>query len=221
VKCPYSTPIALEFLLTIFRDTGISRGSLLENSPQWVEGNSKPDGSLLNPEDLIKYPCADWQKDGHNIPVSIAGNLNKYDLASEKILNSARTWAAENLTLDKVASNDWLFMAYKPFDYYMNIENCDNIEKYQEATMVNINTCALGHEKKGELNKLFPLFQFVDGPNSEITDYLDINLLDRILDFLENSQRNDGGWDDEHGLKYWQPYFSTVILLALKRFGRV
>jgi len=37
----------------------------------------------------------------------------------------------------------------------------------------------------------------------------------RILDYLEESQREDGGWGDEHGLTYWHPYFSTIILLAL------
>jgi hypothetical protein len=85
----------------------------------------------------------------------------------------------------------------------------------------NIYACALGHEKQGEMNKLFPFFQFAAGPESPVARDAPHGLVDRLLDHLGSSQREDGGWDDEHGLVYWQPYFSTVILLALKRFGRV
>jgi hypothetical protein len=73
----------------------------------------------------------------------------------------------------------------------------------------------------GEMNKLFPFFQFANGPDSIVARNAPTGLVDHILDYLEGSQRDDGGWDDEHGLLYWQPYFSTIILLALKRFRRI
>ena len=122
--------------------------------------------------------------------------------------------------LDAIAENEWLFMAYRAFDYYMNTEDADNIDGLREATVENIDACALRHEKNGQHNKLFPLFQFVTGPDSNLIQRLSDRLVDRVLDYLETAQRDDGGWDDEHGLKHWQPYFSTVILLALRRFGR-
>ena len=223
IKCPSSTPLALEFLLTVMRDTGIAPGTILDKTSQWVEQNANSDGCLQDSPDLKKYPLADWHPDGHGCPLSIAGNLNKFGLATEKILSSAHVWALSQpqLTLDGIRKNDWLFMAYTAFDYFMNTDDADDIEDLRKATIANIDTCALGHEKKGEFNKLFPLFQFVNGPESDLIQGMSEGLIGRILDYLEKSQRDDGGWEDEHGLKYWQPYFSTVILLALKRFGRI
>jgi hypothetical protein len=130
-------------------------------------------------------------------------------------------WVQANLGLERIRANDWLFMAYHAFDYYMNEADFPSVETYQAAVLENIYACALAHEKKGEMNKLFPIFQFASGPDSLVAQEAPAGLVDRILDHLQESQRDDGGWDDEHGLTYWQPYFSTVILLALKRFGRL
>jgi hypothetical protein len=112
-------------------------------------------------------------------------------------------------------------MAYHAHDYFLNEDGFPELEKYQSAALENIYACALGHEEQGEMHKLFPLFQFVTGPDTRVAQEAPPGLIDRILDYLETSQRDDGGWDDEHGLPYWQPYFSTVILLALKRFDRL
>jgi hypothetical protein len=112
-------------------------------------------------------------------------------------------------------------MAYHPFDYFFNEDEFPEVEKYQEATLDNIYQTALAHENKGETHKLFPFFQFATSPDSVVARNAPEGLIGRILDVLEESQREDGGWEDEHGLAYWQPYFSTIILLALKRFGRI
>ena len=144
IKCPSSHPLALEFLLFIFRDTGINPGSLLENTGRWVDENSDPDGGIKNPTDLLKYPCADWQKDDcPRYPISIVGNLNKHGMASKKTLESSKKSAKAHSTLDAISRNDWLFMAYYSFDYYMNIEDFDDVEKYREAVGVNINILVL------------------------------------------------------------------------------
>ena len=130
-------------------------------------------------------------------------------------------WVNLNLDLEKIQTNNWLFMVYHAFDYFLNEDQYPESMKFQEAVLQNIYQTAMAHEDKGELNKLFPFFQFATGPESIVAQNAPDGLIDRILDHLETSQREDGGWDDEHGLPYWQPYFSTIILLALKRFGRV
>jgi hypothetical protein len=75
-------------------------------------------------------------------------------------------------------------------------------------------------EKIGE-KQYFSFFQFATSPESEVAKAVRPELLDKFLDYLANAQREDGGWDDQHGLTYWQPYFSTVVLLTLKRFNRI
>jgi len=221
IKSPLSNPLMLEFLLTLIRDTGIPLGTLLQNTPEWVEKIQKPDGTLGNPPELLDYPHAQWWQEGQYMPDSITGNLIKHDLCLPTVQEKTKSWVLENLPLDKISSNNWLFMAYHAYDYYFNVKDFPDLEKYQAATLENIYKCTLGHEEQGEMNKLFPFFQFAGGPESLVVKEAPGGMVDQILDHLESSQREDGGWDDEHSLVYWQSYFSTVILLALKRFGRL
>jgi hypothetical protein len=221
IKAPMSNPLMLEFLLSVMRDTGLPPGSLLEGTPQWLASIQKEDGSLSNPPGLEEYPKAQWWEEGQTIPDSITGNLLKQNLCPEKVRDQTRDWVVKNVSLDSIRENNWLYMAYHPYDYFMNEDQFPALENYRETTLENIYQTALNHEKKGEHHKLFPFFQFADGPDSLLAREAPGGLVGRILDYLQESQREDGGWDDEHGLPYWQPYFSTVILLALKRFGRI
>lgn len=221
IKTPASNPLMLEFLLSINRDTGLPLGKLLDGTPEWVERVQNPDGSLSNPPNLPDYPRAQWWEEGQTAPDSITGNLIRLGLCPDTVREKTKGWVQKNLGLNDIRENNWLFMAYHAHDYFFNEETFPEIDLYQEATLENIYQTALMHEEQGETHKLFPFFQFAAGRESVVAQNAPDGLLDRILDHLENSQREDGGWDDEHNLDYWQPYFSTVILLALKRFGRV
>ncbi len=221
IKSPLSNPLMLEFLLSVIRDTGMPAGTLLDNTPEWLESVQNPDGSLGNPPGLLDYPHAQWWEEGQNKPDSITGSLIKLKLCPPSVQEKTRNWVIENLTLEKISGNNWLFMAYHTYDYFFNVVDFPELDRYQTATLDNIYACALGHEEQGEMNKLFPFFQFASGPESVAAKNAPTGLVDRILDHLGSSQREDGGWDDEHGLVYWQSYFSTVVLLALKRFGRI
>jgi hypothetical protein len=221
IKAPLSNPLMLEFLLSVIRDTDLPSGNLLDGTPEWLESIQNPDGSLVNPPGLLDYPHAQWWPEGQTIPASTTGNLIKHDLCPFKVRERTMAWVQVNLTLDKIQANNWLFMAYHAFDYFFNEDQFLGLEEYRDAVLKNIYKTTLAHEEQGELNKLFPFFHFASGPDSAVALHAPDGLVNRILDHLENSQREDGGWDDEHGLPYWQPYYSTVILLALKRFGRV
>jgi hypothetical protein len=45
------------------------------------------------------------------------------------------------------------------------------------------------------------------------------DLLNELLNVLETSQREDGGWNDEHGLKHWQAYHTIFTLSVLRNYG--
>jgi hypothetical protein len=221
IKSPLSNPLMLEFLLAVMRDTDLPPGDLLEGTPEWLESIQASDGTLTNPTDLMQYPRAQWWQEGQTIPASITGNLIKLGICPSGVRDKTRGWVQKNLDLDAVRKNNWLFMAYHAYDYFYNEEDYPHIDELREATLDNIYTTALAHEEQGELHKLFPFFQFANGPDTFVAKNAPHGLIDRILNHFEKSQREDGGWDDEHGLAYWQPYFSTIILLALHRFGRV
>ncbi|MCK5793419.1 MAG: hypothetical protein KAH12_01850 [Anaerolineales bacterium] len=221
IKAPMSNPLMLEFLLTIMRDTGLPPGSLLEGTPDWVEKIQNDDGSLQNPPGLGDYPRAQWWGEGQDKPGSITGNFLKLKICPPVVRQKTRAWAQENHTLESIQSNNWLFMAYHSFDYFFNEDDFPGLEDIRESVLKNIYSTALAHADQGEMNKLFPFFQFATGPESFVAREAPEGLVDRLLDHLESSQREDGGWEDEHGLPYWQPYFSSVVLLALKRFGRI
>ena len=221
IKAPMSNPLMLEFLLTVLRDTGLPPGSLLEGTPDWVEKIQNDDGSLQNPPGLGDYPRAQWWGEGQDKPDSITGNFLKLKMCPLAVRQKTREWVQENHNLESIQSNNWLFMAYHSFDYFFNEDDFPGLEDIRESVLKNIYSTALAHADQGEMNKLFPFFQFATGPESFVAREAPEGLVDRLLDHLESSQREDGGWDDEHGLPYWQPYFSTVVLLALKRFGRI
>jgi hypothetical protein len=44
-------------------------------------------------------------------------------------------------------------------------------------------------------------------------------MINNFLDYLRESQQDDGHWDDEHGLPHWYPYATITTLLTLRRFG--
>jgi len=55
-----------------------------------------------------------------------------------------------------------------------------------------------------------------------LRDYLfDQAPFERVHQTLLCYKNADGGWDYEHGLSYWQPYFSTIVLLALRNYNRL
>ena len=222
IKCPLSNPLQLEFLLAIMRDTGISPGDLLDGTPEWIKKNLNEDGTLKNPHSLLDYPYAPWwSTGGQTLPDSITGNLIRFGHCPSTIANSTKDWVLQNLTPEKIRKNEWLFMAYHAHDYFMNVGDFANLEEHRQAAVDNIVQCALHHEQQREMNKLTALFMFAPIPATAVAKALPTGLIDRILDDVTSSQREDGGWDDEHGLAYWQPYFSTLALLALKNYNRL
>ncbi|GIK66964.1 MAG: hypothetical protein BroJett018_47580 [Chloroflexota bacterium] len=219
LKCPDSNPLQIEYLLSILRDTGLPPGQVFDGTVAWLEHNREPDGSLKNPATLKKYPLAPWWAEwgGQSTPDSITGNLLKHSLCSPSLAASTQQWVLENLTLEKIRANEWLFMAYHAHDYFMNVTDFPNLTELRQATIENIITCAEAAPEK----QYFVLFQFAPTPDAPIASHLPEALVKRNLDYLMEAQRDDGGWDDEHGLRHWQPYMSMVALCALKNWGRL
>src|SRR5262245_23142932 len=119
VRCPDSHPLALEFLLGALTQTGVPVGTLLDGTAAWLERQRQPDGSLKNPAALLDYPHAGWwDGGGQNMPDSIVGNLTKLGCASDSLRQTTAAWVRDNLTVEKIRANEWLFMAYHAYDYF-------------------------------------------------------------------------------------------------------
>ncbi|MCA1032602.1 hypothetical protein LCL95_16435 [Bacillus timonensis] len=218
IQCPSSNPLALEFLLAVIRDTDIPVGNLLEGTVEWLEQNRKEDGSLKNPNDLLEYPHAPWWGEGgQTAPDSIVGNLMKHGLCSESLAASTANWVKTHLTEEKIKEVDWLFMAYHAFDYFMNAPTTEDNERGKQLTINHITSLVM----KAEPKQYFTFFHFSPTPESPIAKAVPKEYLDKLLDHLCDSQREDGGWDDEHGLLYWQPYMTIKILHTLKNYNRI
>jgi hypothetical protein len=138
-------------------------------------------------------------------------------MCSASLAESTSSWVHKNLTVDKIKANEWLFMAYHAHDYYLNLDDSPENIPYKETTVNNIINCAKNAAEKN----YFTLFQFAGSPNTDVARALPQELINKFLDHLESSQREDGGWNDEHGLKHWQPYFTIVILRVLRNYGRL
>src|SRR5215213_7771014 len=127
LRCPESNPLALEFLLAILTQLDIPVGNLLDGTPQWLEGQREPDGSLKNPPETLDYPHAPWWNGGgQTIPDSIVGNLTTLGCASDSLGQTTAQWVQHNLSPEKIRANDWLFMTYHAYDYFLPI--CETAE---------------------------------------------------------------------------------------------
>lgn len=218
IRTPESHPLALEFLLNMMAHTGIQGVSLLNGTPGWLEANQNPDGSLKNPPSVLDYPHAFWwDNGGQDVPASIVGNLTRLGVSTPALTEATRRWAARHMTLEQIQANEWLFMAYRPHDYYFSTDDFPQVEVYRKAVIQNIITCA----EKMPQEQYYVLFNFVMHPESPAAQAIPRRLIDRSLDHLMDSQQEDGGWKDEHGLPQWRPYVTIQALLALRNYGRI
>lgn len=219
VRTPDSHPAALEFLLSVLRITQVPVRTLLDGTPTWLETQQEADGSLKNPESLREYPCAPWWHEwgGQRAPDSIVGNLTGLGLATPALTEATRRWVQANLTLDKVRENEWLFMAYHAHDYFWQVSDFPDVETFRQATVDNLIACA---EKLPE-KQYSALFNFVMWPNSPISKAFPQHLITRSLDYVAETQQDDGHWNDEHGLSQWFSWVTIGNLLALRNYGKL
>jgi hypothetical protein len=219
LKVPDSHPAALEYLLGVLRDFEIPAGDLLDGTPEWVERQQNADGSLVNPPTLNDYPIAPWWAEwgGQTAPDSIVGNLTRMGLATPTLADLTRRWVLANHSLDKIRANEWLFMNYHAYDYFMHVSDFPDIEQYRLAVIENIVACAT----KIPEAQYHSFFSFAPTPDSPAARALPAGLLNKMLDYLQSTQRDDGGWSDQHNMPSWQPSVTMSVLMVLQRYGRI
>jgi hypothetical protein len=216
LRCPNSNPLALEFLLSALAQFDVPPGNILDGAGEWVARNRQADGTLCNPPEVLDYPHAPWWNEGgQSMPDSIVGNLIKFGKASDDVRATRMEWVQTHLTLDDIAATEWLFMAYHAYDYYLNEDRFPDVEMYRDATVKQIVTLAESAPEK----QYTEVFRFAPTPDSRVAQAAPA-LVTRNLDYLQSTQREDGGWDDEHGLAHWQPYVTLRNLLVLRSYGR-
>ena len=218
LKAPQSNPLALEYLLSVMKYTGIAPGSILDGVAGWVERQMDDAGNLRNPAETRSYPLAPWwQEDGgQTMPDSIVGNLTYFGVASPSLVEKTKRWAVARHTPESIRANEWLFMAYHAVDFFFAVEEFPNLEDYRQATIENVAACAV----QAPESQYDSLFSFAPRPDSLIASALPEGLLGRYLDVLQKAQQDDGQWQDQHGLPQWYPMTTINVLLALKRYGR-
>jgi hypothetical protein len=122
-----------------------------------------------------------------------------------------------NHTLESIAANEWLFMAYHAFDYFMNVDDFPNVADYRAVTTRNIVELAQKLPEK----QYHSLFKFASNPESPIAQALPDTTIQSALDHLQATQREDGGWADQHDLPQWQPMTTISALHTLRNYGRL
>lgn len=217
IRCPSSHPLALEYLLRVLQDTKLPIGNLLDRAATWLDGVQDGTGKLINPPDLHDYPYAPWwSEDGQNEPDSIVGNLIAFGKANDNIIAKTRLWVQNNRTIEHIQNEEWLFMLYHAYDYFMNDLEFPNSEIHREATYQRIIELIQAAPKK----QYGSIFMFAPEPDSEIAKRIP-DIIPKALDVIESQQQEDGSWHDEHGLTQWYPMTTINNLLTLQRYGRL
>lgn len=217
IKTPDSHPLALEYLLRVLVDFEIPHGNLLDGTSEWLELHFQADGTLQNPASLHNYPYAEWWKEGgQDKPNSIIGNLKRLGLATPLLSERVQNWVAKHLTEAAIRSTEWLFMAYHPYDYFFNVADFPEVEKFRVATTETI--IKLASEAPPEQHLSF--FTFAPTPDAHIAQATPDALLKRLLDTVEAGQQEDGAWRDQHNLPQWFNTSTMFALMTLQRYGR-
>ncbi|MCY4464823.1 MAG: hypothetical protein OXE46_04730 [Chloroflexi bacterium] len=218
LKAPQSNPLALEYLLGVMKHCSIPVGRLLDGTADWVDSQMNEDGALRNPPQTRDYPLAPWWQEsgGQTQPDSIVGNLIRFDRASSSLVQKTKTWVMDNVTIESIQSNEWLFMAYHATDFFFAIDDFPALAEYQRATIDNILACASAMPEA----QYDSLFTFAPTPDSMIARALPASTLERCLDYLTGAQQSDGYWRDQHDLPQWYPITTINALLALRRHDR-
>lgn len=218
IKAPQSNPLALEYLLSVMRHTGLEPGAILDGVADWVENQMDEEGNLRNPEETREYPLAPWWQEmgGQTMPDSIVANLIHFGCAKPSLVRKTKQWVAKTHTPDSIRANEWLFMAYHAVDFFLTIDEYRDLELYRQATIENVIECAIAAPE----SQYDSLFAFAPTPDSTIAKALPAGLLEGYLDVLERSQKDDGCWVDQHNLQQWWPMTTINVLLALQRYGR-
>ena len=218
IMAPQSNPLALEYLLTVMKHTGIEPGAILYGASDWVESQMDEAGDLRNPPEIRKYPLAPWWQEtgGQTMPDSIVANLIHFGCAKPSLVQKTKHWVAKRHTLESIRANEWLFMAYHAVDFFFTIDEFPDLALYRQATVENVVECAQNAPK----SQYDSLFAFAPTPDAIITRALPAGLLQRYLDVLEHAQTDAGCWVDQHDLQQWWPMTTINVLLALQRFGR-
>lgn len=217
IRCPQSHPLALEYLLGVLAQVNIPVGSLLDGAPEWLERSRNPDGSLVNPPEVLHYPHAPWwNSGGQHIPASTVGLLMKFGKATPSLRDSTAKWVAQNLTLEHIHSTEWLFMTYHAFDYYMNVQDAPDLEACRRAVVEKIIELA----RKAADDQTYSFFRFAPTPESPVAKAAPPDFIPAKLDYLESTQGEDGGWRDQHGLPQWYPIVTISNLVTLRNYGR-
>ena len=217
IRYPGSHPLALEFLLRILQDMELPPGPLLDGVAEWVEANQQDDGFLKKPPELLEYPHAPWWNNGgQDQPDSIVGNLIAMGKASDSMMTKTRQWVQTHRTLEHIRNEEWLFMMYHAYDYFMHDEDFPDVETFRQATVERIVQLAGFVDE----NQYYSLFIFATSPESRVAKAAP-KLIQKALDVLETQQQEDGSWHDQHELSQWYPYWTILNLLTLRRFGRL
>lgn len=218
IKAPHSHPLALEYLLSVMKHTGIKPGAILDGVSDWVESQMDTAGNLRNPPETRHYPLAPWWQEagGQTMPDSIVANLIHFDCAEPSLVSKTKRWVAEKHTPESIRANEWLFMSYHAVDFFFAIDDYPGLEQYRAATIANVLACA----RAAPESQYDSLFAFAPTPDSIIAKALPADLLVKYLDVLEQAQTDDGSWVDQHNLRQWWPMTTINVLLALQRYGR-
>jgi hypothetical protein len=217
IRYPNSHPLAIEYLLRVLQDTKLPIVDLLDEAASWVESVQDENGKLINPTDLHDYPYAPWwSEDGQNEPDSIVGNLIAFGKANDNIIKKTRQWVQNNRTLEHIQAEEWLFLLYHAYDYFMNDDDFPDVESYREATIARI----LELIKAAPKEQYDTIFIFAPTPDSIIAQSIP-EIIQEALDVIESQQQEDGSWHDQHNLPQWYPKVTINNLLTLQRYGRL
>jgi hypothetical protein len=224
VRTPASNAVVTEFALELMREFDLADGAALAATARWCGAAQTDAGDFALGDEFHGYPRAGWWQGTRRWPpTALTGRLAALGAAPPELLARTRRWVEQHaqprpdawppagLSLEELRGLDaerWRYRLYHYAEYFLNVPDAH----LPAAPPTPAAWRAAVIDKTVALARTQPDAECAVGWGSAphlAAGAVPGELVARRVAALAAGQRDDGGWEDAHGLPQWRP-LSTI-----------
>jgi hypothetical protein len=236
VRTPASNAVVTEFALELMREFDLADGATLAATARWCAAAQTAAGDFALGDAFHGYPRAGWWQGARRWPpTAITGRLAALGAAPPEVLARTRRWAEQHappppdawppagLSLEDLRSLDaesWRYRLYHYAEYFLHVPDAHLPAAPPSPAPSEWRAAVVA--KTVELARLQPDAECAVGWGSAPhlgAGAMPGELVARRVAALAAGQRDDGGWEDAHGLAQWRPLSTIRALKVLRDHG--
>jgi hypothetical protein len=206
VMCPASTAICTEIGMSYLDGLGVTEGSIVDDTENWITAAQQEDGSMLHPKpDVVAYPHGPWWENDSGSGLALAGFLGRWGRGTPEFFARAeKAFTAQGIPeeLGKYHYPLYMYLRHSP----KADGHSDALERMREMIPAMLDEFAPHH----------PLLVF---PHRWHSEDLDRDFVRDKAKAAVADLQEDGGLKIPYDLPWWRPVWTLQVLVSLKSLG--